>query len=109
MHYTHFFSEHINHTAQNYFGIVLGAESLARWRVDNSWGLAGEVGTGVAFGRDSRWLFNTTIWYLDIDAEAEIHLRSGLNVRSRIHLDIDVDCILIPLFLLGGWIPLLRS
>ncbi|WP_226642740.1 OmpW family outer membrane protein [Microbulbifer variabilis] len=77
--------------------------------LDESWVIPGGVGINVAFGRDSRWLFNAAIWYLDIDTEAETHFRSGVDVRSSIHLDIDVDVDIDPfVFSLGGWIALLR-
>jgi outer membrane protein len=89
--YTHFFSEHINRVAQNYFETVLGAESRARLKLDNSWGLAGEVGIDVAFGRESRWLFNAAIWYLDIDTKAKIHFRSGADDSSHIRVNVDID------------------
>ncbi|GAB2887122.1 OmpW family protein [Microbulbifer echini] len=89
--YTHFFSEHINRAAQNYFETVLGAESRARLKLDNSWGLAGEVGIDVALGRENRWLFNAAVWYLDIDTEADIHFHTGADDSSRIHVDVDID------------------
>ncbi|WP_299942407.1 OmpW family outer membrane protein [uncultured Microbulbifer sp.] len=70
--YTHFLSEHINSVAQSYFETVLDAKSRARLKLKNSWGLAGEVGINIAFGRESRWQFNAAIWYLDIDTDATI-------------------------------------
>lgn len=89
--YTHFLSEHINRAAQNYFEAVLGAESRARLKLDNSWGLAGEVGIDIAFGRDNRWLFNAAIWYLDIDTDAKIRFYTGAESYSRINVDVDID------------------
>jgi len=89
--YTHFLSEHINRTAQNYFEAVLGAESQARLKLDDSWGLAGEVGIDIAFSRDNRWLFNAAIWYLDIDTDANIRFCTGTRGISRINVDVDID------------------
>ena len=45
----------------------------------------------VAFGRESRWLFNAAIWYLSIDTKAKIRFRNEDNDYTRINVDVDVD------------------
>ncbi|MFS1526194.1 OmpW/AlkL family protein [Microbulbifer sp. 2304DJ12-6] len=89
--YTHFLSEHINSVAQNYFETVLDAKSRARLKLKNSWGLAGEVGIDIAFGRESRWQFNAAIWYLDIDTDATIRFFTETHRYSRINVEVDID------------------
>ncbi|MDP5210908.1 OmpW family protein [Microbulbifer sp. 2205BS26-8] len=89
--YTHFLSEHINSAAQRYFDTVLGAKSRARLKLDNSWGLAGEIGIDIAFARESRWQLNAAIWYLDIDTDATIRFFTDGYRASRINVNVDID------------------
>ncbi|WP_444918180.1 OmpW/AlkL family protein [Microbulbifer sp. JMSA003] len=89
--YTHFFDEDISRTAQNYFDTALGADSRASLSLSNSWGLAGEVGIDIAFGRESNWLFNAAIWYLSIDTKAKIRFRTEDNDYDRINVNVDID------------------
>ncbi|MFV8781307.1 OmpW/AlkL family protein [Microbulbifer sp. SA54] len=89
--FTTFMDEDISDVAQEYFEDVLGALSNAGLRLDDSWGLAGELGVDIAFGRDSNWLFNAAVWYLDIDTDARVDFRDRDNNWVRIETDVDID------------------
>ncbi|GAA5524858.1 outer membrane protein W [Microbulbifer aestuariivivens] len=88
--YTTFFSEDISRTANNYFRDALGATRNASLNLDDSWGLAGELGIDIELGEGSQWLFNAAIWYLDIDTDATISFPTDAG-RSRVKVDVDVD------------------
>ncbi|WOX04513.1 OmpW/AlkL family protein [Microbulbifer pacificus] len=89
--FTTFMDEDISSVAQSYFEDVLGAVSNADLNLDDSWGLAGELGVDIMFGRDSNWLFNAAVWYLDIDTDAKIYFRNDQGFTTRISTDVDVD------------------
>ncbi|MCQ3829137.1 OmpW family protein [Microbulbifer elongatus] len=89
--FTTFMDEDISNVAQDYFEDVLNASSNASLKLDDSWGLAGELGVDIMFGRDSNWLFNAAVWYLDIDTEAKIDFRTTQGYNTRITTDVDID------------------
>ena len=89
--FTTFMDEDISPVAQKYFEDELGALSNADLDLDDSWGLAGELGVDIMFGRDSNWLFNAAVWYLDIDTDATIDFRTRGDYFTRIKTDVDID------------------
>ena len=89
--FTTFMDEDIDIVTQEYFEDVFGAVSPADLSLDDSWGLAGELGVDIHFGRDSNWLFNAAVWYLDIDTEAKISFRDQNSNWVRITTDVDID------------------
>ncbi|WP_299595156.1 OmpW family outer membrane protein [uncultured Microbulbifer sp.] len=89
--FTTFMDEDISNVAQEYFEDVLDASSNASLKLDDSWGLAGELGIDIQFGRDSNWLFNAAVWYLDIDTKAKIDFRTSQGYNTRITTNVDVD------------------
>ncbi|WP_043319328.1 OmpW family protein [Microbulbifer sp. HZ11] len=89
--FTTFMDEDISNVAQEYFEDVLDASSNAQLKLDDSWGLAGELGIDIMFGRDSNWLFNAAVWYLDIDTKAKIDFRTNQGYNTRITTDVDID------------------
>jgi len=89
--FTTFMDEDISNAANEYFHDVLDAASPASLRLDDSWGLAGELGIDIAFGPDSNWLVNAAVWYLDLDTTAKISFRTFDGYRTRITTDVDVD------------------
>ncbi|WP_160152412.1 OmpW family protein [Microbulbifer sp. ALW1] len=89
--FTTFMDEDISNVANEYFEDVLGALTPADLKLDDSWGLAGELGVDIMFGRDSNWLFNAAVWYLDIDTKAKIDFRSRGDFTTRITTDVDID------------------
>ncbi|SDJ96363.1 OmpW/AlkL family protein [Microbulbifer yueqingensis] len=88
--YTTFMDESIAGPANLYFVDVLGATRGASLELDDSWGLAGEVGVDMHFGPRSRWLFNAAVWYLDIDSDVDIRFRSDTGV-NRVTTDLEID------------------
>lgn len=76
--YTVFFSEDVDSELEG----VLGKGDLD---LDDSFGLAAQV--GVDFALDNNWVLNASIWYLDIDTEAEFRFDGG----DRVEADVDID------------------
>lgn len=59
----------INYTA--FFNTdTQGALAGSKLDLDNSWGLAGEVGVDIDL--NTNWLFNASVWYMDIDTDATL-------------------------------------
>ncbi|MBL4782692.1 MAG: outer membrane beta-barrel protein [Porticoccaceae bacterium] len=76
--YTLFFSEDVDSELE----AVLGKGDL---KIDDSIGLAAQAGFDYAV--DDHWLLNASIWYIDIDTDAEFKFDSG----SRVKADVDID------------------
>ncbi len=76
--YTVFFSEDVDSELE----AILGKGDL---EIDDSMGLAAQVGFDYAL--DEHWLLNASIWYIDIDTDAEFKFDSG----SRVKADVDID------------------
>ena len=76
--YTHFSSEDTTSSLETALG---GSTDLD---VDDSWGLAAQA--GVDFSLNESWMFNASVWYIDIDADAT--LSTGSVDRD---VDIDID------------------
>ncbi|HJO34823.1 MAG: OmpW family outer membrane protein [Pseudomonadota bacterium] len=76
LNYTTFFDEDADRDLE----AAVGSTDL---ELDDSWGLAAQVGLDVPIGE--RWLANVALWYIDIDTEAE------LATAGAGHLDVDVD------------------
>lgn len=89
--FTTFMDEDISKVANDYFHDVLGANTNANLKLDDSWGLAGEMGIDIMFGPDSNWLFNAAVWYLDLDTKAKVDFRNTQGYFTRITTDVDVD------------------
>jgi len=68
--YTHFFDEDTS-----------GALDGLDLDLDDSWGLAGEIGLDYDLGND--WLISGQVWYIDIDTEAKLE---GVG-----KFDVDID------------------
>lgn len=88
--YTTFSDEEVAGPTNQYLVEVLGATRGASLELDDSWGLAGEIGVDMHFGPRSRWLFNAAVWYLDIDSDTEIRFPTDTGV-SRITTDVEID------------------
>jgi len=88
--YTTFMSEDISLTADDYFATALGAAAPANLDMSSSWGLAGEMGVDVSLGRNSRWLINAAVWYLDLDSDAKIRFPTNRGF-SDIKTEVDID------------------
>lgn len=76
--YTAFFDEGVDSELEG----VLGSGDL---ELDDSIGLAAQVGFDYAV--DEHWLLNASVWYIDIDTEADFKFASGARVKA----DVDID------------------
>ena len=88
--YTNFMNDDTSRTANDYFQNALGAEGPAELDLDASWGLTGELGVDISFGRRSRWLVNAAVWYVDMDTDANIRFPTN-DGTSRIKTNVDID------------------
>ncbi|MDP5041253.1 MAG: outer membrane protein OmpW, partial [Paraglaciecola sp.] len=59
-------------------------QSFSYLSLDNSWGLAVQV--GFDYELDKNWLLNTSLRYIDIDTEAKFDV---LNTTGKVAVDID--------------------
>ncbi|MET0379057.1 MAG: OmpW family outer membrane protein [Spongiibacteraceae bacterium] len=75
--YTTFFSEDLSAAAKS----KLGASDL---QLDDSWGLAGEVGLDWAI--NEQWLLNVSVWHADIDTDASLNTALG-KVKTTVNID----------------------
>lgn len=71
--YTNFFSEK-----------AVGALAGDSLSLDDSWGLAGELGVDYELNND--WLVSGQVWYIDIDTDATI---TGLTLPASFNVEID--------------------
>ncbi|RLA53537.1 MAG: outer membrane protein OmpW [Gammaproteobacteria bacterium] len=77
--FTTFFDEDVDGDLESALG-AKGDLSL-----EDSWGLAGQVGADYLF--NEHWMISASIWYLDIDTEAEFKFKNG----NRVTADVDID------------------
>ena len=69
--YTVFFDEDVDNQLIETLGALTdGAVDDADLDLDDSFGLAGQVGVDIPFGEN--WAFNAGVWYIDIETTAEI-------------------------------------
>lgn len=78
--YTTFFSE----DASSSLEAALGNASVS---LDDSWGLAGQV--GVDWHLSDKWLLNASARYMDIETDATITLKDLGNAKVKTSVDID--------------------
>ncbi|MGO4892306.1 OmpW/AlkL family protein [Flavobacterium sp. W21_SRS_FM6] len=76
LNYTVFFDEK--------FAAPRQVQSFSNLSLDNSWGLAVQV--GFDYELDKNWLLNTSLRYIDIDTEAKFDV---LNTTGKVAVDID--------------------
>ncbi len=86
LNYTVFFDEKVDGAADALFA-QLGAVDGADISLDNSLGVAAEAGVDFAFGPDQRWLFNVSLWWMDIDTKAKVKVPGVGNINADVELD----------------------
>lgn len=79
LNYTLFFNE----DATSDFKTAMGGKASVE--LDDSWGLAGNVGVDVAINKD--WFVNADVKYIDMDTTATIKT----NALGRLKVDVDID------------------
>lgn len=77
--YTLFFQESVNSELETAVG------SSGHLDLDNSWGLAGELGVDLAI--DEHWIMSAAVWYVDIDTDASFKFDNGTRVATDIAID----------------------
>ncbi|SHF16885.1 outer membrane protein [Microbulbifer donghaiensis] len=85
--YTAFFDEKVDRNANDFFSSALGANDSAELSLKNSFGLAAEAGVDFAFGPNQRWLFNASVWWMDIDTEAKVKVPGVGTIMADVELD----------------------
>lgn len=76
--YTCFFDEDAHGELEG----LVGKTDLS---LDNSWGLAGQVGADYALSNG--WMLNAALWYIDINPTAKLKTAGAGNLK----VDVDVD------------------
>ena len=76
LNYTAFFDEKFSSDRK--------AQSFSNLKLDNSWGVALQV--GVDYKLDDNWLINASARYIDIDTEAHFDV---LNTTGKVSVDVD--------------------
>ncbi|WP_299579834.1 OmpW family outer membrane protein [uncultured Microbulbifer sp.] len=84
--YTAFFDEEITSTG-NATLKSLGASGDSKLSLDNSFGLAAEAGIDFAFGADQRWLFNMSVFWMDIETDATVKVPGLGKVTANVDID----------------------
>ncbi|SEA45979.1 OmpW/AlkL family protein [Microbulbifer marinus] len=84
--YTAFFDEKIDRSANDVFA-ALGATDGAKLSLENSLGLAAEAGVDFTFGPEQKWLFNASVWWMDIDTEATVKVPGVGTIMADVELD----------------------
>lgn len=74
--YTYFFDEDTS-----------GAISDAGLDLDDSWGLAGEIGVDYELQND--WLIGAAVWYIDIETDATVSGSATAALNQSFNVDID--------------------
>ncbi|GAA5524869.1 outer membrane protein W [Microbulbifer aestuariivivens] len=87
LNYTVFFEEEVSAEANSFFVDALEATGGADIALDDSVGLAAEMGVDFAFGADKRWLLNLAVWWMDIDTEAEVKVPGVGTITADVEVD----------------------
>ncbi|WP_377518141.1 OmpW/AlkL family protein [Microbulbifer taiwanensis] len=95
-HYTDFDNSSFRVDANDYLASVANAVGPATLFLEDDWGWAAQVGVDIMFGRDSNWLVNVAVQYLDMEVAADLHYAvpaifdPGVSVNAA-RTDIEVD------------------
>lgn len=88
--YTVFFDEDVDNELVDTLGALTGGlVDGADLDLDDSFGLAGQVGVDIPFS--DRWSVNVGVWYIDIDTEAEITAKAAGEQVAKVKFDVDID------------------
>tara|TARA_R110000823_G_scaffold130015_15_gene258016 strand:+ start:8490 stop:9203 length:714 start_codon:yes stop_codon:yes gene_type:complete len=88
--YTLFFDTEVDNELVGLLGSLTdGAVDDANLDLDDSFGLAGQVGVDIPIG--DNWALNAAVWYLDIDTNATITANSNGAAAAKVKFDVEVD------------------
>ena len=97
--YSNFDSVNVRAPVNDLLFEVGDAVGPARVSVDDSWGWAAQVGVDVLFGRESNWLVNAAVQYLDVETTSSLrYVVDGVTNTgaprqfvNSVRTDLDVD------------------
>lgn len=78
--YTKFFDEDVDSELETTLGLTGG-----ELEVDASWGWSAQI--GFDYQIDDHWLINASVWYIDLDTEAEFKFDQPVVIDT----DVDID------------------
>jgi outer membrane protein len=88
--YTVFFDEEADNELIGLLGsLTEGAVDDANLDLDDSFGLAAQVGVDIPFAEN--WAFNAGVWYIDIDTEATVTAKSQGVTVDKVKFDVEID------------------
>ena len=87
--YTVFFDEDVDNELKDTLKVLYPGVDDADLDLDDSWGIAAQA--GFDFPINDRWAFNVGVWYIDIDTEAEISVKSGGTTAGKVKFDVELD------------------
>ncbi|WKT59296.1 OmpW family outer membrane protein [Microbulbifer thermotolerans] len=96
-HYTDYDSVRFRTAANDYLAEVAGAIGPAKLYLEDDWGWAGQIGIDIMLGRESNWLVNAAVQYLDSDVQTDLHYQapnfyfSPTTVINAARTDIELD------------------
>jgi outer membrane protein len=82
--YTIFFGEQVDTELDSALG-TLGATGGADLELDNSWGLAAQL--GFDYRINNKWMFSTSFWYMDINTTATFDVPGLGTIAADVELD----------------------
>lgn len=90
LNYTIFFDENTDGQLVSLLGnLTDGAVNDADLNLDDSFGLAGQVGVDIPI--DEHWAVNAGVWYIDLGTEAEITAKADGATAAKVKFDVQLD------------------
>jgi outer membrane protein W len=92
--YSDFDNDSLSVTANDYFADTMGAIGPGTLQVEDSMSWAAQIGIDFMFGRDSAWLVNAAVQYMNVDTSTDVNfpvngaikgLRAGLDVDPWVY------------------------
>jgi outer membrane protein W len=92
--YTDFDNDSLSVAANDYFAFSMDAIGPGTLSVEDSMGWTGQIGVDIMFGRDSAWLVNAAVQYMNVDTSTDVNfpvdgavkgLRAGLDVDPWVY------------------------
>ena len=88
--YTFIYDEDVDGKLIDTLGSLTGgAVDDANLELDDSFGWSGQVGVDIPFAEN--WAFNASLWYINIESDAEISARSQGEEIAKVKFDVDIN------------------
>jgi outer membrane protein len=88
LNYTLFFDEDVDSDLEGALGALVDAKSVDL-ELDDSFGLAAQIGVDIPLGEN--WAINAGVWYIDIDTQATVDVKTNSGGRAKVKFDVDID------------------